>query len=360
MLARAHKLLVAALLGAVAALPSAVHGQELAPPPFPVFPGTEAPAPPPGAPLPFGPAADLEALPSMPDDLFAPPDMGKDGWGPYGPPMPEPGFYASAELDVIRPVLRNRLTNDQPIPGTGNILTVPGASLSWTVTPWLEVGYRLPRNLGQLSIGYRMLSSQGSASPTIDGIPSAVRSRLTMNMIDLDYATSLYAFLPRWEWQWRIGARLADVFFDNRDHNAFATQDASNNFRGAGPHARLDLYRHVALVPGLSLFGRSDLSVVIGRISQKFYDLNPNAAGGPILGTFEQNGQQAVPVLIVEGGVNYTPPTMCNLHLAAGYFFEQWWYVGQFGEEATSGAFVPPSRGQFGSQGLFLRARLDF
>src|SRR5437763_10417157 len=98
-----------------AALPAgALRGQgtELPQAPTPVLPApgaADAPAAilaPPTPVLPVPPPGPPP--PPPPDTLYAVPDPGRDGWGPYGPPSPPPGFFFGVELEVLRPVLLNR------------------------------------------------------------------------------------------------------------------------------------------------------------------------------------------------------------------------------------------------------------
>jgi len=340
------------------------QGTELPAEPAPVLPAPRAAGAPAGTLTPPSPALPVtpHAPPPPPpaDTLYAVPDPGRDGWGPYGPPSPPPGFFFDVELDIIKPVLLNRIINDTPL-ANGALLQVPSADLNWTVAPWFEAGYRLPESWGFVAAGYRFWSSDGSATlPASDGTPSAVHTRAALNMADIDYGTTPYSIAPRWDWVWRVGVRYGNVFFDSRAVNDAANQESSNYFTGFGPHARLDLQRCIAEVPGLALWTRFDGSVLIGRISQKFRDLETAPDGTQSFNAFEQNSTQAVPTLLIQAGLAYTPPARQNLHLHFGYLYERWWYVGQVGESATSGAAISRSHGEVGSQGLFLRAQVDF
>jgi hypothetical protein len=300
--------------------------------------------------------------PPPPDTLFAVPDPGRDGWGPYGPPSPPPGWFFDVDLQVIRPVLLNRITNDTPLPN-GALLHVPSADLNWTVAPWFEVGYRLPESWGFVAASYRFFNSDGSAAapPGEGGLVSDIHTRAALNMASFDYGTTPYAFAPRWDWVWRVGVRYGNVYFDSRSVNAASDQQASNYFTGFGPDARLDLYRHVAEVPGLALWSRFDGAVLIGRVNQRYRDLETAPDGTRTFSSFEQNSTQSVPTLLLQVGLEYTPPGRENLHFNFGYLYERWWYVGQVGFSGTSGINIPSnSHGEIGSQGLFLRAQVDF
>jgi hypothetical protein len=260
----------------------------------------------------------------------------------------------TTEVAVIHPVPRFRLTNDTPLPATGDTLTVPSASLSWTAAPWFDLAYRLPRSLGFLSINYRFLTTEGSdIAPFGRGIGD-LHSRLDLNLINLDYGTTPYAFAPRWDFQWRAGVQLADVWFDSTLRGDGLFQQASNSFRGAGPHVRMDLQRHLECAPGLSLFGRLEGAGVLGRISQKFHEQIGDTAG-----FWEQNGIQFVPVLWVQAGCSYVPATNPHWEISLGYVYEHWWFVGQLGTDSNAGV-QSATRGEFDTQGVFLRCQVDF
>jgi hypothetical protein len=299
----------------------------------------------------------LPAAP-VPPPLLPPTDPGRDGWGPYGPPSPPGGLFVDAEVQLVRPALKDRIVNDAPLPN-GATLAVPGADLTWTVAPVFEVGYRLPEGLGLLALDYRFLESDGAATVHYpDQGDFHLRTRLSLNRWGLDYGTAPFEFAPRWDFAWRVGVRLEDVFFDSRLQGAGLTQQASNNFLGAGPHARLELWRRSPALPGLALFGRLDGAVDIGRISQKFRDQSTNPGGSPSGAGLEQNSTQAVPTLTAQAGLTYAPPWAENLHFAVGYLYEHYWYLGQLGEN-SAGQFSS-SRGELTSHGAFLRGQIDF
>jgi hypothetical protein len=360
MLARGRLALVVAVLGALGP-GGATRGQvaELPLQPAPVLPAPR-PADAPAASL-APPALPLTPPPAPPDTLFDVPDPDRDGWGPYGPPSPPPGFFFDVDLQIIRPVLLNRITNDIPL-ANGAMLHVPSADLNWTVAPWFEVGYRLPESWGFVAGSYRFFSSDGSTTepPGEGGLVSGVHTRAALNMADLDYGTTPYSFAPRWDWIWRTGVRYGNVFFDSRLQSPVTDQQASNYFTGIGPHARLDLLRHVAEVPGLALWTRFDGSVLIGRVSQRYRDLETAADGTQSFNATEQNSTQAVPTLLLQVGLEYTPPGRENLHFNLGYVYERWWYVGQVGFSGTSGGIISNSHGEIGSQGISLRGQWDF
>src|SRR5689334_23049265 len=116
MVARAGEFVVVAVLGAAAVLGPAARGQGpsagLPPAPVPVAPGVAAP-PSPAVALPghLDPAAPVYGA-DLPYVVHPPPgspshpaDPGRDGWGPYGPPSPDPAVFFDVDLQVLRPVL---------------------------------------------------------------------------------------------------------------------------------------------------------------------------------------------------------------------------------------------------------------
>jgi hypothetical protein len=271
-----------------------------------------------------------------------------------------------AEIDVVRPFLKNRITpvnglpTDKPFPVPGATIIIPSADLSWTVSPRFEVGYRLPDSTGYWALGYQFLNSEGTATKLlgVPGVPFADRTRVNLNEAHLDYGTSPYEFAPHWDFSWRIGIQFDDIFFDSRVVHGDTFEQASNLFYGAGPHGRLDLERWLSFLPGLAVFGRLDGAVMVGTIHQHF-----RASPGvpePALTLQDQiiSRTQAVPTLNVQAGLSYTPPMFRNVHISTGYTFEYFWYLGQLGIN-PDGSFAN-SRGELGSQGWFLRAQIDF
>jgi hypothetical protein len=357
MQARARQVL-ALVLGAAAVFAPGTprilaQGTEMLPAPTPLGPqaGTLAAGTPVLAPIqPPPPAPDLET----------PVDPGRDGWGPYGPPSPDPGLYFNTELAIVHPVLNAHLANNTPLRPSGDILTLPNANLNWTVAPWFDLGYRLPRSLGLISINYRFLTTDGTQAAFLGDQAFALRSRLDENFINLDYGTLPYEFAPGWDFRWRVGVQLADVYFDSRIQGSALDQSATNNFRGAGPHARLELERHLAGVPGLSLYSRIEGAAPLGRINQNFNENLIDPAGIATSGRWNQNGIQIPINVFVQVGLTYVPPGRENLTFNLGYVYERWFAVGQLGDDAQAGVTNNVESGGFDAQGIFLRGQWDF
>src|SRR5438876_534657 len=77
-----------------------------------------------------------------------------------------------------------------------------------------------------------------------------LKGRLSLNVVAFDYASPAIALGTRWDLTWRVGVRLADVYFDSHVFGEFVDQRTSSHFVGAGPHAGIDLWYHFNL-PGL-------------------------------------------------------------------------------------------------------------
>jgi hypothetical protein len=267
------------------------------------------------------------------------------------------GPFFALELAVLKPTLHNKIRNEEPLPD-GTTVTLGASSLDWTVSPTFEVGYRLPECQGFFALNYRFLTSEGSRPVDVAGISVDQRSRAVINNWDFDYGTAPYSPLPRYDITARIGVRLSDVFFDTSIHNATFSQSSSNLFVGAGPHARLDVERHIAVLPGFSLFGRIDGAVDIGQVQQHFRQ----ETFDPVLGSSAQAvrrlSTQAVPILTLQAGVSYVPPGFENFRITTGYQFENWWSLGNVSQ--TQQGVISGSRGEVGAQGWFVRGQIDF
>jgi hypothetical protein len=320
--------------------------------PVPVAPQADT-APPlglgPPLPPPTQPAHVIPPPPTLPPPL----DPGRDGWATYGCPSAPPTVFFDVELAFLGPAVKNRLFNTVARPdasGTLDTVHAPSANLEWTVAPKFEVGFRLPDSAGAFVLGYRFIASEGTTTTTIDGVDLNVKSRLNVNVFDLDYATARYEFVPRWESQFRVGARLANFFYDSRIFDDFALQKTSNNYFGAGPHVTADLQRRIVVLPGLSFFSVVDGTVLIGQVRQRFTEQLTSAAGDVDTSEFTGRRNQAIPGLSLQAGLGYTPPSADYLHFRVGYQFERYWNLGR----------LDTSNLELTAQGVFVRGEVDF
>jgi hypothetical protein len=321
-----------------------------------------APAPALGTPVPFAPPAaptPLTYTPPPPPAPAPPVDPGPNGWGPYEPPSVPEGYFFAAEIELLYPVLKDRITNDSVVLPSGNQLRVPSTSLDLTVAPKIEFSYRLPDSAGLFAASFRFFSASGDGSQIYGGTVVGVHTGLALETLDLDYGTTMFEVAPRWFIDWRIGLRLSDIYFDSSVRSVPFVQQSSDYLIGTGPHARLDAQRSLELVHGLSLFGSVDGAVLIGQIKQDFRELVTQPDGSTVYSSVFPRHTQSVPTLALQAGLTFVPPIFTNFKITTGYQFEAYWYLGQFG-------LVPPnnmlsgSRGELFTHGWFLRGQYDF
>lgn len=254
------------------------------------------------------------------------------------------GWFGAVEIDPIGPAVKNRLNAPVTVGGATTTVQLPSADLNWTVMPNIELGYRLEQGAGALLISYRVLSAAGSG--TLGGFDAAgnaaaLSSHLNLNAVDIDYASRENALGPLWDMKWRAGVRIANVFFDSTAGTPLRSQHESNNFMGAGPHFGLELKRRLG-DSGLSILGKLDGAVVLGRVNQLYEEAIPGVGSGATTAS----ANEPAPVLEVRFGVDYAAPELPNLHFSTGYLFQRWWTVGE-----TDG-----TQGVVSYQGVFCRA----
>jgi Legionella pneumophila major outer membrane protein precursor len=363
MVRKVRDLLMAIVVGIAA---SAAHAQDLPPNPVPVVPGTQ----PSSTPAPPRPPDNLPApvLGGPPTTLLPPPPPGtvilpyQDRNGPLlrGDPLldrpesPPPGWFLGLEFDLLGSHLKNRLQAPVTVDDFGTqTIHLPTAELDWTVSPRVELGYRFEQGLGEVLFSYRFLETEGHQDLPgfdLDGSDGFLRSRLSLNVIDLDYASREYSLGPCWDMKWKAGVRLANVFFDSQAVGFFQEQRTANHFFGAGPHVGLDLWRSLGY-SGLALFGRIEGAVPVGQIRQSFEQVIAPDDNTLIGGATLVRHTQAVPTLELNFGLSWTQHwARCWSRYSLGYTFENWWYVGDAGD----------SRGELTAQGVFFRAEFAY
>jgi hypothetical protein len=311
--------------------------------PAPAVLGTPVPAPAPGPFVPVPPAPGLAQ----------PADPGRDGWADLGCPSRPPGFFANLELELLGPSIKQRLRGNVTFPdGTTDTVHVPQADLNWTVAPRFELGYLLPDSAGAFIFAYRFLVTDGGTNLSSDLGDFFVKSRLSFNQFDIDYASAPYSPLARYTLQWRIGARILSSYFDSRISNDFFEERATNYFYGAGPHATLDFERRFKELPELGIFTRLDGAVAVGQLTQRFNEAFVDQFGNVVSAGSSFRRTQAVPMFLFQAGLSYRPlgPAADYFRLTVGYQYEHWWEIGNLGD----------SRGELTTQGVFFRGEIDF
>jgi hypothetical protein len=273
------------------------------------------------------------------------------------PELPQPGWFFSAELGIVTPHVKDNLVNTVANPaGSTNVVTLPVAPLGWTVSPRFTAGYRLPSGFGDVVLGYRFLDAAGTSTVGGPDGTQALRSRLDVNQFDLGYTSRELSLWPHWEMRWGVGVRLAYVFWDNQATEPFSVAAAgsgtfltrdSNHYVGAGPSATLELQRCIEGT-GLSLVGRLDLATLVGRVQQKFVQ----EFTAPQIGLAAPSSSQAVPVLNVQAGVGWQPPSWKSVNFFLGYQYEHWWNAGRLSAINDMGELI--------DQGVLLRAQVNY
>jgi hypothetical protein len=277
-----------------------------------------------------------------------PPDAGI-----FAPPSPGLCFFFGTEVQILKPQVTNHVLGTATFPGGATaVVAVPEASLPWTAATRFEFGKFLPDNLGFLAVSYRFLVTSGSGTATDpDGRLGDVRSRLAFNVLDFDYGLAGQPLAAHWDGMARFGIRMGQAYFDSELTNAALSERTTNWFLGAGPHARYDLQRRLDFLPGLALFGGADFAVLVGQVRQHYYETLFTPAGADA-GSGTMRGTQTVPLLDAQAGLRYTPPSMPTLHFAAGYQFEEWFYLGKLPGTDSSGRLT--------LNGAFVNVRFDF
>ena len=281
--------------------------------------------------------ADLPEPYFVPDPLLDRPDFAPPGW------------FLDAEVGFAGPHIIGVQSNaGTPVGNVPDFLFVPAAGLDWTVSPSLQIGYRLPSAFGEFALSYRFLATDGNGSTAgFDG-PAALRTRLNFNVIDLDYLSREFSLAPHWDMKWHIGLRLAELYYDSRADEALALAAAgstmfeqrfSNSYWGIGPHAGVELQRAV-VGTGLSFVGKVDAATLLGRIRQGFFEQSTTLAPNGQFTAFEDrySGSQDVPIVSLQAGVSWRPTEFPQVQLFLGYNFEYWWNVGKLSNIGTAAA----------------------
>jgi len=310
-------------------------------------PSTDAAAPA-GPP---GPAAGVPVLP--------PPCPGCESNGPIltGQPFFDvqgnltPGWVVAAELDLVKPHITGFMSAPVNV-GNQFIDTVglPSPYYRWTAAPRVDLGYRFSDRDGELLVSYRFLGDDGWA--TLCGLPTGqagLGGNLDLNSIDLDYARHEHLLGPSWDVKWRAGLRLAASYFDYQANNPFESQQATDRFIGAGPHAGLDVSWSTGW-QRLLLYGRLEGAALWGRVHQDFNETITIPGLAPFGGADGGNHTQGVPVVSVEAGIGWFPSKHWPLRLETGYQYEVWWNIARGGD----------STGNLYDQGAFLRAEWNY
>lgn len=373
------------------------------------------PIPAPQPPCPVNGAAVLPPVPDAdPWDLMAPvsdPHMAPHADVPYedrngellaGDPFLDsnrsgpPGFFASVETTFLHPSFNNRLAGPLTLPGVGQlVVSVPTATLPWTVAPEFRIGYRLPQGFGAFALTYRFLFDQGTSAtpgivttgaadqrallgfttvvpPFLPTGPGSLTSRLNVHVIGLDYVTKEFALGPHWDMRWSVGAWIVDNYFDSRVQGTMLEERVSSQYTGAGPHVGLELWRWLSPQAGhgLGVYGRSEAALVYGRVVQNF-EANTIAGGVPVAGAANiltgdplavpgNGSSEFSPIMRLQTGLTWSPDWACQrLRFTTGYEFEGWWWFARL-PGPVGNSFRLGSGSTLTTNGVFLRAEWKY
>jgi Legionella pneumophila major outer membrane protein precursor len=305
-----------------------------------------APPPPPGP-----PAAPVPGPYFVDDPLLNPPEWGTIGW------------FAGVETEIVNPHFISMLGDTVLVGGvTPTTVSLPSAPLDWTAAPKFDVGYRLPSGFGDVYLSYRFFVTQGSEGVAGPDGPADLRSRLDLNVIDLDYASREITILPGWLMRWSLGVRYMNMYFDSQEIEPFAEAAAgsgifadgeSNSYWGIGPDWGLELAKRLGDT-GLSIDSRVNGAILLGRIVQSYFaDSTTPAGGGSFLGGQDRfSSSQAVPMFDAQLGLSWKKDPCAPLTFFVGYDYEHWWNVGR---ESSIGTY-----GHMFDQGVILRVEYNF
>ena len=356
---------LAVLAGAPFASQSYAQAPDLAPPPRTV----------PADAAEYNPLPDLPRPPDVPRSLTAPattplyePALLP---GPYferdplldPPELPPPGWFADVDMLITKPHVLNHLTNASLPGGAPDVVSLPSAPLDWTVAPRFEIGRTLPSGFGSIAVAYRFLADEGTGATMGFDAPAVLKSRLDLNILDLDYISRELTPWPLWNLTWRVGFRTGWIYFDSQADEPFAAaaagsgvfeQRTTDSFVGFGPHGGVLVDRGFPGT-GLSLYAKSDFWIDVGRITQGFDEVTttPGPGGLPLTETTRVGSGQAVPALDLEAGLHWRPLQAPYTEFFLGYQYEYWWSAGRL-------SLTPDSRGSLFDQGILLRAAFNF
>jgi hypothetical protein len=283
------------------------------------------------------------------------------------PDMPRPGWFVYKEFELAAPhiyrFLYNTVTVGSRAPDNVNL---PNRGLNWTLAPKLEIGYWLPSGFGGFSMSYRNISSSGGMDSSFLGPDGAanLRSELAVHVIDADYISKEFTQLDQFKMRWRGGLRTTIAYYNTVLTQAASEasagtgilqQEATNSFRGVGPHLGVELRWDFARYPGMSLLGSTDYGATLGRIKQGFFELaqDPLSPSGLSFGTNTISSSQTVQMFNARMGLNYQPPEHPNFSAFLGFQYDLWWGVGRLSAQ-------PSSRGDLSISGFVLRLTYNY
>jgi len=340
-------------------------------------------------------AGVLEALPrplDTPRSLFGPEQPPSAGGiridAPYFTPdplldpsfFPSPGWFAGAEVQIVKPHLLNQysnsvlpghfinnIQNSNTVGGKSTIVNLPAGPLDWTASPRVFAGYRLPAGFGEFMVAYRHLGTTGNNSVPDPAGPISLYTRFAFDTIDFDYNSRELSLWPKCDMKWSLGTRFLFMGSDTQGEQPFGQASAPNGSGiiyarqfnstfGVGPHTALEL-NHRLGDSGWALFCRTDFGAVFSTIGEGWNTLSTTLLpdGRPTPGQTRANGRQMIPQVNGRAGVTWQPSPSSGTRVFIGYQIESWWDLNRL-PQFTQLPSSPPSTGQYWSQGIVLQA----
>jgi hypothetical protein len=295
-----------------------------------------------------GPAPAPNPLIIQPPGSVPPPTIVDPFDGPPSllPSIREEGWYVVNDAFLVIPTLSNQLPSTAPF-------RVPQVGLDNSYGFRTEVGYRFAEEEGLVALSYRVLNAEGNGVVDQGGLSLQTKTRVATNMFDLDFGVTPYEVAARTTVSWRIGGRLASIYFDSRGVNGNYVQQGSNNYLGSGVHGLFEVEQRISFVEGLSIFGRADGAFMIGETQQRY-----RTELGSSVALLTDREQRNVPMVNAQVGLNYRVPSLPGMSFSLGYTYEQWFRVGSLG--LAGDGTIATSNGTFSWHGAFLRGQFDF
>jgi hypothetical protein len=281
--------------------------------------------------------------------------------------FPQPGFVASVEAQAIVPHIFHDIVNTAPVgaaaPGS---IAAPVTGFDWTVSPRIEIGYRLPSGFGEFLLNYQYIHTTGSGSTPFgpDG-PAEISDKFEFNLADFDYASREFTPWQHLGMKWRFGLRTLQMFYRTaltQPYGAAAAgsgilQDQGfNAYHGYGGHIGVELNREFnSQLPGLSLIGKVDIGNTFGFIHQSVSQSMTDGATAEGIYRFDQ----ASPSIYTQLGLNYHPPGG-RLDFYVGGSYGYWWNLGKFNNVALSSIGKGTAKGDLSLTGITFRASWNY
>jgi hypothetical protein len=273
-------------------------------------------------------------------------------------PTATPGWVAGLELGIVGPHIVNHLSAEVTrASGATDPVHLPTAELGVGVMPRFELGYRWGQATGELIFSYRFLLADTAQQLSATELPAfaptgaTVRSRLDVQVFDLDYGSHEPLTVFGVDMKWRAGLHGLIYFSDSSAADATLFQRTSNSYWGLGPHAMADFRRPIRGT-GLNLFGRIEAAIPFGQVRQRYVE-TVTAGGSTDSGLTDLHIDSQITSVAFQAGVSWTPPWNPNFHVTAGYMYEHFFYLG------TTNVPGSPTE-ELSIQGGFLRAEWNY